>query len=115
MLRQYCCKCQKPQVCCAPAPQVCCAPAPQMCCMPAQQGYSMPMQLGRGKGSACSFPCLIILILILLQFGSSKRASVCCDPCEDPCSENRHGGFGLDSGILFIIALYYLSCACPCS
>jgi hypothetical protein len=55
----------------------------------------------------CSFPTLVILILIILQF-------------------NRHGLYGantadgvgsvgtVDNTILFIIALFYLSCCNPC-
>ncbi|MCM0649848.1 hypothetical protein NBE98_15890 [Clostridium swellfunianum] len=58
----------------------------------------------------CSFPTLVILILIILQF-------------------NRHGLYGannadgvgnlgyfgtVDNSILFIIALFYLSCCNPC-
>ena len=55
----------------------------------------------------CSFPSLVVLILIILQF-------------------NRHGLYGVnnadgignfatvDNSILFIIALFYLSCCNPC-
>jgi hypothetical protein len=55
----------------------------------------------------CDFPSLVILILIILQF-------------------NRHGLYGVnkvdgvgsfatvDNSILFIIALFYLSCCNPC-
>ncbi|NEZ47561.1 hypothetical protein FDF74_10200 [Clostridium niameyense] len=42
---------------------------------------------------------LIILILILLQFGG------CCR-----CSGQNQSFCGVDNSILFIIALYYLSC-----
>lgn len=59
--------------------------------------------------SCCNFPCFIILILILLQFGKKDR--LFGEGCEDDC--NR--GFGIDRGILFIIALYYLSCCNPCA
>ena len=115
MSRQCCCKPKKPQCCCMPAQQSCCMPAQQSCCIPIQPTCGMPMEVSCGENkSACSFPCLIILILILLQFGRGGRRSGCCDPCEESCEGNRFGGFGLDSGILFIIALYYLSCACPC-
>lgn len=50
-----------------------------------------------GSSCACSLPTLIVLILIILQFskkgGTHKK---------------------IDKGILFIIALFYLSCANPC-
>lgn len=46
----------------------------------------------------CNFPTLIILILIVLQFSKKK----CCDG-----GKNQQVG----NGILFIIALFYLSCA----
>lgn len=122
MSRQCCCKSKKPQCCCMqpqpscciPVQPSCCMPAQPSCCMPAQPSCCMPMESSCENKSACSFPCLIILILILLQFGRGRKGPVCCDPCDEPCEGNRFGGFGLDSGILFIIALYYLSCACPC-
>ena len=51
----------------------------------------------QGKDCCCSLPTLIILILIILQFskkgGTHKK---------------------IDKGILFIIALFYLSCCNPC-
>lgn len=47
-------------------------------------------------GCACSLPMLVLLILIILQF--SKKGT----------------GKKIDKGILFIIALFYLSCANPC-
>jgi len=50
-----------------------------------------------GNNCLCSLPSLVILILIILQF-------------------SKKGGHGskLDNGILFIIALFYLSCGNPC-
>ncbi|WP_010238620.1 hypothetical protein [Clostridium arbusti] len=47
-------------------------------------------------GCACSLPMLVVLVLIILQF--SKKG----------------GHKKIDKGILFIIALFYLSCANPC-
>lgn len=60
--------------------------------------------LGYGAGSCasnciCSFPTLVILILIVLQFSRYGKG-------HDHC-----GGGIVDNGILFIIALFYLSCA----
>ncbi|KYH30517.1 hypothetical protein CLTEP_26050 [Clostridium tepidiprofundi DSM 19306] len=51
-----------------------------------------------GQGG-CNFPSFIILILILLQFKGNSCG----------CSQ------GIDKGIIFVIALYYLSCCNPCS
>ncbi|AGK96319.1 hypothetical protein [Clostridium pasteurianum] len=57
----------------------------------------VPVGVGGGSSCACSLPALIVLILIILQFskkgGTHKK---------------------IDKGILFIIALFYLSCANPC-
>ncbi|SHK15818.1 hypothetical protein SAMN02745248_01916 [Hathewaya proteolytica DSM 3090] len=89
---------QQPMGCCMPQPQ------PQVVCCCTPQGTS-----GVKNKSACSFPCLIILILILLVFGKSGRS------CDDPCSVGNRSGFGMDIGILFIIALFYLSCVSPCN
>ena len=62
---------------------------------------------GRGceRGSRKpSLPILIILILILLQFSGGNNIG--------PLG----GGFaGVDNGILFIIALFYLSCCNTCN
>jgi hypothetical protein len=53
-----------------------------------------------------SLPTLIILILILLQFNG-----------KDGLGKGGYGKGGfesVDNGILFIIALFYLSCCNPC-
>jgi hypothetical protein len=66
--------------------------------------------LGNLGNCCCSFPTLVILILIILQF--NKRGSY---------GANVAGGVGsyglfdtADNSILFIIALFYLSCCNPC-
>lgn len=61
---------------------------------------------GLGLGSRKpTLPSLIILILILLQFNGGNFGG----------SYAGKGGFeGIDNGILFIIALFYLSCCNPC-
>ncbi|CAM2734218.1 hypothetical protein HAHI6034_03785 [Hathewaya histolytica] len=79
------------------------------CCMPMMPYPSVsPASYGADNygdgGSCCNFPCFIILILILLQFGRKERR------CDDECRD----GLGIDKGILFIIALFYLSCCNPC-
>jgi hypothetical protein len=60
------------------------------------------------SGCKPSLPTLIILILILLQFGGNNFLG----------GNNYAGGGksheGIDNGILFIIALFYLSCCSPC-
>lgn len=64
----------------------------EMPCHPAVIG--MPAV---GNNCCCSLPMLVVLILIILQF-------------------SKKGGSGkkIDKGILFIIALFYLSCCNPC-
>ncbi|AWZ47999.1 hypothetical protein C3495_03865 [Clostridiaceae bacterium 14S0207] len=118
MSRHCCCRCKTRR--------------PSMCCMPVMQE---PVVQRKSCSSGCSFPCLIILILILLQFGGNRFFGGCgrnncgsidnnncgcggnnCDDESRSCNNNNRGcGFGIDSGILFIIALYYLSCCTPCA
>jgi hypothetical protein len=66
---------------------------------------------GGGGNCCCNFPTLIILILIVLQFAKKKGNRH--DDCDD---EYEGGGWGdqIGNGILFIIALYFLSCCNPC-
>lgn len=59
------------------------------------------------KNCCCSLPTLIILILIILQFSKKCRTS----SSEESCSTS---GKLVDNSILFIIALFYLSCCNPC-
>ena len=111
MSRHCCCRCKTKR--------------PSMCCMPVMQ--APVVQRRNACSSGCSFPCLIILILILLQFGGNRFlggyggnncncTSNNCDDESNMCSNNTNKcGFGIDSGILFIIALYYLSCCSPCA
>jgi hypothetical protein len=69
------------------------------CCK--MTGYNEVLGGGYNTNCCCNFPMLIILILIVLQF--SKRKS---------------DGYGKDvvgNGVLFIIALYFLSCCNPCN
>lgn len=61
---------------------------------------SYPMTYCGNQGSCCcSFPTLIILILIILQFGKKREWSK---------------GSKVDNGILFVITLFFLSCCNPC-
>lgn len=55
----------------------------------------------------CNFPTLVILILILLQFNKGGKPM-------DKVGEMGGIPSSVDNGILFIIALFYLSCCNPC-
>lgn len=78
-----------------------------------------------GLGNCCcDFPTLIILILIILQFnrkhhwgGVAAVASASSDDCGTP-APIAPAFFGetklIDNSILFIIALFFLSCCNPC-
>jgi hypothetical protein len=54
---------------------------------------------GKVADGCCSLSCIVILILIILQF-SKKRHTTKCKT--------------VDNGILFIIALFFLACCNPC-
>ena len=77
--------------------------------------YENKSIFGFGGGNCCcSFPTLIVLILILLQFGAKgrRRDHEDCECEEEECfGEERPT---IDNSILFIIALFYLSCCNPC-
>jgi len=66
----------------------------------------------------CNFPTLVILILIVLQF-SKHSSKPCCkdddiDDIEDECCCKKGFGDQIGNGVLFIIALFFLSCVgCP--
>jgi hypothetical protein len=67
-------------------------------------GYPVAPTYGAGLGTGvgagcCNFSCIVILILIILQFGK--------------CKDFYKGGKKVDNGILFIIALFFLAC-CGC-
>jgi hypothetical protein len=64
--------------------------------------------VGKSNSCLCNLPALIILILIILQFGKNQ---CCCIEEDDPCVEERCGSNLIgQNGILFIITLYFLSC-----
>ena len=54
---------------------------------------------GFEKNCICDFPTLVILILIVLQFSKKDGRGF------------EHGEKFVDNGLLFIIALFFLSCA----
>lgn len=68
----------------------------------------MPM-LPANENCICSFPTLVILILIVLQFSRCNRGFFHDDDDDDECERPRICN-EVDSGILFIIALFFLSC-----
>jgi hypothetical protein len=69
-------------------------------------GLDSYKRLGIG-GTKPTLPMIIVLILILLQFGGDKFTG--------PVGDSHLAGFnGVDNGILFIIALFYLSCGNLC-
>lgn len=55
-----------------------------------------------GRSCCCSLPTLIILILIILQFSNKGH------------EDHEDGGILGDNSILFIIAIFFLSCCNPC-
>ncbi|MBL4935731.1 hypothetical protein JK636_08165 [Clostridium sp. YIM B02515] len=60
----------------------------------------------------CSFPTLVVLILIILQFNKHGHGLYGANAVEGV--GNYNGLFGSDNSILFIIALFFLSCCNPC-
>jgi hypothetical protein len=74
-------------------------------------GYRSGIGSGCGSG-CCNFSTFVILILILLQF-SNKGLGNIINGCQ-PCQSTAVATSGLDKGIIFIIALFYLSCCNPC-
>jgi hypothetical protein len=61
----------------------------------------------------CSFPTLVILILIILQFNRHGHGLLGANIAEGV--GNYNGYFGtVDNSILFIIAIFYLACCNPC-
>ncbi|MDT8717101.1 hypothetical protein IAI10_10570 [Clostridium sp. 19966] len=79
------------------------------CCCKKQIEYKpVPVPVPpKGNNCICSLPTLIILILIVLQF---SRGSHGCHEDDDEsrcCTKDAPIG----NGILFIIALFFLSCS----
>jgi hypothetical protein len=61
-----------------------------------------PTYFGRGTNNCiCDFPTLVILILIVLQFSKNKHDE----------GHDGHGNKQVGNGVLFIIALFFLSCS----
>lgn len=103
MSRKCCCKCRRYS-------PMYMEPAYMEPSCGSMQPYGMQ---GYKGGSCCSFSCFIILILILLQFnGRGNNFLGSGDGCDN---NNNCNCNGIDKGIIFIIALYYLSCCSPCA
>lgn len=71
----------------------------------------MPQTMDRN--CICDFPTLIILILIVLQFSKQGKKSGYdrdddYDDCDKKCGKDNDI---IGNGVLFIIALFFLSCA----
>jgi hypothetical protein len=92
------------------------------CCKKEYDGCEKNTFFGLGN-CCCDFPTLIILILIILQFnkkgggffgGVAPVASG--DECAPPVVPAPYFGSHnlIDNSILFIIALFFLSCCNPC-
>lgn len=71
-------------------------------CLACGGGYGGGL-IGQGANCICNFPTLVILILIVLQF--SKHGHKC------EVDGGEFFGGQISNGILFIIALFFLSCA----
>jgi hypothetical protein len=86
------------------------------CCCKNEMQYKpmvggLGLGFGGGNNCCCNFPMLVILILIVLQFSKKKK-----NYDRDDCDRDCEGGWGdnIGNGVLFIIALYFLSCCNPC-
>ncbi|SCN22200.1 hypothetical protein N3C_0639 [Clostridium sp. N3C] len=64
---------------------------------------NVPMFRGVDNKCICNFPTLVILILIVLQFSKNKG--------EKGSYGGNHGKNEIGNGVLFIIALFFLTCA----
>lgn len=104
-MNNCCCQPKMSYYCCQPKMSCCCQP--EASCVAVQQYPAVNNVLSGGK-NGCSFSCLIILILILLVFSNHGGRGT--------CGVDGNGGdsFLGGKGIIFIIALFYLSCVSPC-
>jgi hypothetical protein len=73
-----------------------------------------PAPAPRLGGCLCNFPTLVILILIILQFGGCGFFGGNRDFCDDDDRGHCNNGGFLGNGILFIIALFFLACNFGC-
>lgn len=72
------------------------------CC--SKEVFTAPMfKGGADKNCICNFPTLVILILIVLQFSKNKG--------DKGSNDGDHGKLEIGNGVLFIIALFFLTCA----
>jgi hypothetical protein len=71
-----------------------------------EYGYDRSPFFGTGQNCCCNFNMLVILILIVLQFGKKGHH----DEDDKECENHQL----VDNSILFIITLFYLSCCIKC-
>lgn len=95
----------------------------KFCCEEKDNRCEKNTFLGGLGNCCCDFPTLIILILIILQFNKRGNFGPVApiinnnDECggPTPVAPAYFGGINLiDNSILFIIALFFLSCCNPC-
>lgn len=79
------------------------------CCCKKQVEYRPVPVPAKGNNCICSLPTLIILILIVLQFSKPFGNKCCTD--DDDYEEGHERNNPVGNGILFIIALFFLSCS----
>ncbi|WP_243154881.1 hypothetical protein [Clostridium thermarum] len=81
-------------------------------CKPMCEPKPVCMPYTGDKNCICDFPTLIILILIVLQFSKhGKGFGFDKDDDYDDCDRKGKGNDVIGNGVLFIIALFFLSCA----
>ena len=78
------------------------------CCYGAGHGGGFMSGYAGGARCICDFPTLVILILIVLQF-SKKNKNYQHDVTTTTATKDKYDQIG--NGVLFIIAIFFLSCA----
>lgn len=71
-----------------------------------EYGHEQRYYFGSNQNCCCNFNMLVILILIILQFGRKGHQN----KDDKECGNHQI----IDNSILFIITLFYLSCCIRC-
>lgn len=79
------------------------------CCQGGSYASGVMGPYAGGGRCLCNFPTLVILILIVLQFSNKNKNYHHDDDDYDSCQKDKCDQIG--NGVLFIIALFFLSCA----
>ena len=79
------------------------------CCYGAGHGGGFMSGYAGGARCICDFPTLVILILIVLQFSKKNKNYQHDDDDYDCYQKDKYDQLG--NGVLFIIAIFFLSCA----